>query len=69
MSEVTTDYEGKMSNKGGDLVPADKHASQSLVPSSSPKSFVCWLGAMTEDRFRRSTPQSMSSRYGLHRFQ
>lgn len=66
VSEVGTASRRIISEEERSLQQSDGFASP-LMPSRSPKSSVCWPGAMVQDQHDYSTPQS--SRYGLHHFQ
>lgn len=66
VSEVGTPSRRIISEEERSLLQSDGFASP-LMPSRSPKSSVCWPGAMVQDQHDYSTPQS--SRYGLHHFQ
>ncbi|KAF8406930.1 hypothetical protein HHK36_006051 [Tetracentron sinense] len=45
---------------------SDDFASKPYIPSPSPKSSICWPGAMEQDQCGYLTPQTQRDRIGLH---
>ncbi|XAR66887.1 hypothetical protein NMG60_11013257 [Bertholletia excelsa] len=67
VSEVGNDLKKIISTDDRILLQSCKVAPEPLISSPSPKSSMCWPGAMLHDQHGYPTPQS--SRYGLHYLQ
>ncbi|KAA8535108.1 hypothetical protein F0562_030111 [Nyssa sinensis] len=67
-SEVGLGSKSIMSKDGRALLQSDEFASNPFIPSPSPKSSICWPGAMVQDQRGYLTPQSQRGRFGLQNF-